>query len=240
MKFAICDDEQNILEEVKGYIDTFAKQMCVEVDIDCFQNLGDLVYEVNSGMQYDLVFFDIEIGNENGIHFAKELKEQHPTTRIAFITGHSQYIREVFDAQPCGFIDKPIKKEEVERVLKLVFKLNDSKVTFSYEIKGKRYSIYKDDICYAMSMGRKMILKTKIGEIIYYGTMNEEEKRLTEKSKNFIRIGQSVVVNRKYMVGINYKTIDLNYNGTIEQFTITQKYRERVKEWYKEELKWRM
>lgn len=232
MKIAICDDEQEILDEVKEYVKQFDSQF----EVFTYQNISD--FEVEDGIQYDLVFMDIELGEENGILLAKKIKEQYPTTMIAFITAHDKYIREVFDAQPCGFIDKPIQKEEIERVLNLVRENNGTQM-FSYEIAGKQYTIYLDEICYVMSMGRKIILRTRRGDIEYYGKLNEEAKILTEKSRNFIRIGQSVVVNRKYIVGINYTTIDVNYNGKIEQLSITQKYRERVSAWYKEELKWK-
>lgn len=232
MRIAVCDDEKSTLEEVRGYINDMARQMNIVAQIHLFQNTRDLEYEIENGLQYDIVFLDIKIGDQNGIDIANKMKEKYPTTMIAFMTGHYQYVYDVFDAQPCGFIKKPIEKEKIEHVFKKAVKLCDNMPAFSYSSHGKRNRIYLNDIYYIISDKRKIILKTRDGDKIYYEKMNEVEKKLQEMSSNFIRIGQSMIINARYIKEIDYQTVIVSMDGKkSEQFNISQKYRGQVKKW---------
>lgn len=232
MRIAVCDDEKNTLEEVRDYIKDIARQMNMGVQIHLFQNARDLEYEIENGLQYDIAFFDIKIGEQNGIDIANKMKEKYPTTMIAFITGNYQYVYDVFDSQPCGFIKKPIEKEKIEYVFKKAVKLCDNIPAFSYSIRGKRNKIYLNDIYYIISDKRKIILKTRDGDKVYYEKMDEVEEKLQGMSSNFIRIGQSMIINARYIKEMDYQTVIVSPDGKkSEQFNISQKYRGQVKKW---------
>ena len=232
MRIAVCDDEKYILEEVRSFIKSIQKDKDIEIAMYFFQDASDLKLEIENEEQYDLVLLDIEIGDVNGIELAKKIKSKQPTTMIAFITGYSKYVWEVFDVQPCGFIRKPLKRENVEEVIYKAINVCDNMPTFSYGIRGKLRKVYLKDIYYITSEKRTIIMHTVQGECKFYGKMDEVESELKKRSNHFIRISQSTLINFKYLREIDYYTVVIEMNQIPQSFSISQRYRELAREQY--------
>lgn len=122
----------------------------------------------------------------------EKIKEKYPTTAIIFMIGHFQYIYDIFKVQPCGFVKKPVKKENVAHVFKIAVQLYDTMPVFYYKSNKSFYKVYLKDIYYIISQKRQIILKTAGNDKMYYGKLDETETELQRISSNFMRIGQSV------------------------------------------------
>lgn len=229
MEIAVCDDEKRILEEVRDYIEEMAQQMGIFVDVYLFQCVRDLEYEIEEKKQYDIIFLDVKIGGENGICVARKIKEKQPTILISFITEYVQYVFDVFDVQPCGFIKKPIEKKKLEHVFKMAVQLCNCMPIFQYSVKGKMRSIWVKDICYIMSENRKIIIKTVNGNESYYGKLDDVELTLQKFNDIFIRISKSVIINWMYVEEITYRDVTLNMMDKKETLGISQKNRVEIR-----------
>lgn len=236
MRIAICDDKTEITMQMKEYLLSMKNKIESRMDIYVFNEAEDFSYEIESDIHYDAVFMDIDLGKLNGIDLAKRIYEKYPATMIAFITGHRQYIHDVFDVQPCGFIEKPILRERVEKVFELIVKKCDELPKLSYSINGTLKNIMLKEIAYLKSDGRKIILKGINTNDEFYGKMDEMDEKLKKLSSNFVRISQSYIINEKYIKEISYTEIVLNVNGQDVELSISQKYRVQVKKWYMEQI----
>lgn len=235
MRIAICDDKAEITMQMKEYLLSMKNMIESRMEIYVFNEADDFLYEIENGIIYDAVFMDIDLGKSNGIDLAKRIYDKYPATMIAFITGHRQYIHDVFDVQPCGFIDKPILKEKVEKVFKNIVKKCDELPKLSYSVNGSLKCVMLREIAYLKSDGRKIIL-TGINIVDeFYGKMDEIDEKLQKLSSNFVRISQSYIINEKYIKEISYAEVVLNVNGNIIELSISQKYRVQVKKWYMEQ-----
>lgn len=230
MRIAICDDEKEILEEVTGYLQELQKEAEEKLELRPFQNAEDLLYEIEEMAPYDIVFLDIEIGSSNGISVAENIKKRYPTTVIIFMTGFYQYVYEVFDVQPSGFLRKPLKKEEFEHVFYKAVYQCDSMPALEYNNKGYFYRVFLKDIWFITSEKRQIILMLKDREERYYGKMDEVEESLLRLSNNFWRISQSVIINTRYLKEINYHTVTLENGDDKWTFNISQAYRVSIRE----------
>lgn len=65
----------------------------------------------------DVLFLDIEIGQEFGFTIARELRQSHPELLIVFLTGHSSYAVDGYDFQPINFLTKPINPVKLEQTI---------------------------------------------------------------------------------------------------------------------------
>lgn len=106
----------------------------------------------------DILFQDIELTkNENGIKFAKDMKEANPDLYVVFITAHIKYCEEIFEASPVGFILKPFTQEKVHRVLNILqssMKKNDY-----LSISNSKDNIIRiplNEVAYIENQGRKI------------------------------------------------------------------------------------
>lgn len=230
MRIAICDDEEKIIEEVMGYLQDLQQKTEDRMDMQPFLNAEDLLYEIEEMAPYDIVFLDIEIGTSNGIFVAENIKKRCPTTLIIFMTGFHQYVYEVFDVQPCGFLRKPLKWEEFEHVFERALGQCDSRPALEYNSKGHFYRVFLKDIWFITSEKRQIILMLKDGEERYYGKMDEVEQTLRSMSNNFWRISQSVIINTRYLKEISYHTVTLENGDDRWTFNISQAYRVSIRE----------
>lgn len=230
MRIAICDDEEKIIEEVIGYLQDLEQKTESRMELQSFLSAEDLLYEIEEMAPYDIVFLDIEIGTSNGISVAENIKKRYPTTLIIFMTGFHQYVYEVFDVQPCGFLRKPLKREEFEHVFEKAMEQCDTRPALEYNSKGHFYRVFLKDIWFITSEKRQIILMLKDGEERYYGKMDEVEKTLAGMSNNFWRISQSVIINTRYLKEISYHTVTLENDEDQWTFNISQSYRVNIRE----------
>lgn len=234
MRIAICDDEKEVLEEVGSILSEIKEQTHDMMEICLFQDADDFEYEIEEMPPYDIAFLDIELGAKNGIQLAEKMKKNSPTVAIIFMTGHYQYVYDVFEVQPVGFVKKPIRKEEIRHEFEKAARLCDLVPVFSFSNGKNFYRIPLKNIYYLISEKRKVILYTTDGEEMYYGKLDDTEQKLREKSENFIRVGQSVIINMRYLKKINYHKATLEVKGNTLEFNISQKYRVQVRHTYSE------
>jgi DNA-binding LytR/AlgR family response regulator len=65
----------------------------------------------------DLLFLDISMPNEDGLHFAGRLQSENIETRVVFTTGHRELAIQAFDLKPFDYLVKPFGHESVTRVI---------------------------------------------------------------------------------------------------------------------------
>lgn len=229
MRIAICDDEKEIMEEMKGYLCAVQRKLDSKMDIHLFNDAEDLIYEIDEMPPYDIVFLDIEIGSYNGIQIAERFRTKHPATVIIFITGHYQYVYDVFDVQPCGFIRKPLKKEDVEHVFCRAIEQCENMPVLEYSYNSHFYRVYLKDICYITSEKRLINIVKSEDQGTFYGKLDDVEQKLQRMSGNFLRINQSVIINIRYIKEINYHMVILESSNHRWTFNISQKYRVQVR-----------
>jgi DNA-binding LytR/AlgR family response regulator len=230
MHIAICDDEKEIVDAVKYDIIEIQKDMEIQLKISTYVSGEELECDIDEHKQFDVVFLDIEIGKVNGIQLAEKIKKQCPTTAIVFMTGHCQYVYDVFDVQPCGFVKKPIIKERIEHVFKKAAEITDAIPTLTFHKNRASYQLCLKDVVYISSNKRVITVYTTDGEKTFYGKIDEIERTLKEKSSFFVRISQSVIINANFTIDVGYRSVTLKINEEEKSFNISQSYRIQARE----------
>ncbi len=70
--------------------------------------------------KYDLVFADLSMPGANGIALLEDIKKDYPSLPVAIITAFGEWdtYAEAAEKGACGFINKPVKKEEILETVK--------------------------------------------------------------------------------------------------------------------------
>ena len=95
----------------------YAKKKRVELQAETFASEEELFEEIDNGEGFDILFLDIEMRKMDGIELGKKLRERSYQTLIIYVSGFDQYMRQLFEAEPFRFLSKPLKQEELEKVL---------------------------------------------------------------------------------------------------------------------------
>lgn len=129
----LIDDEPLALDVLENRIHSVSKLKVIEkfVSFDIEKHKAIL-------NKADIIFLDIEMPNQNGLHLAKYLQEYHPHIMIVFVTAYDQYAVEAFEMNVLDYLLKPIHKERLkgtiqkaECILKANSKTNDKAINES-------------------------------------------------------------------------------------------------------------
>lgn len=201
INIAICDKEEQIVDELYKLIYHWFEQLHVSFKIVKSSNGEDLLYEMSELGDFDFIIMGVELGIDNGIEVAAKIKGMNPHCHIVFMSENEQYYKAAFSVQPYQFLDKPIQVDELENVVKSVAKLiidNDQILAFKY--KWKSYRIRLNDIIYIVSNQRKLMIYTKEGEVYeLYGKMDEVHEKIQCMSNVFLRVHKTYLINMNYI-----------------------------------------
>lgn len=231
VRVAVCDDEEDILKEMSGYLEELKATAGEGMKYSCFRQGEEIIREMEKGHQYHIVFLDIELKGENGIELAGQIRDRYPGTVIIFITGHDQYVYESFRVQPLDFLRKPLERKSVEEAFARGIMQCDVVPVWEYTFKDCFYKVLLSEICYFISDRRKVVVRTRTGEHVFYGKMDEVEEKLAQRSVNFVRINKYLIINMRYVIRMNYREVKLESGSDSWEFNISQPYRERVRKY---------
>lgn len=130
---AICDDNENMIYEIKELLMENCQELQTVFDIHTYDKGKKLEQSIYQGMSFDLLYLDIQMEDQDGIETARNIRRLAPDVFIIYISGYDRYIEEVFDVSASNFIRKPIKKERFQKTLRQVCeKIKDRSNYFEY------------------------------------------------------------------------------------------------------------
>ncbi len=77
----------------------------------------------------DVVLLDIRMPGMDGIETAHHLNQLDEPPAIVFTTAYDEYAIDAFDAQAIGYVLKPVRRERLDKALKLAAKVTGSSLT---------------------------------------------------------------------------------------------------------------
>ena len=111
---AICDDDVATTGNLETMLQEIAKRNFVQTEMEVFWDGKKLIKAIENGTYFDIVFLDIEMGQEDGITVARRIRETDKSVLIVYVTSHESYIQESFEVRPFRFLVKPVGEERLE------------------------------------------------------------------------------------------------------------------------------
>lgn len=184
--------------------------------------------QIMSTHRFDLLFLDIELGNQNAFELLKKLPYK---PYVVVISNYPQYTMQAFEYDVVHYIQKPIKAEQVltaiERAYKRVALKEHKPVPDSFFLqtgRNKFQQLFFNEITHVNAEG----------EYIKFNLLEEKPIMVYQRLKHiipelpsalFLQVHRSVVVNTKFIKSIDGSIIKLN-NG--EELTIGASYRKQL------------
>lgn len=229
IKVAICDDEPVIASQIEQLLLTLAQSHAVSLDIDCFMDGISLELAIRDGIQYDLLYLDIQMKMQDGITAAHNIRKLDTNVLIIYVTGHSKYVEEVFAVDTFDFIKKPINEIHFEKCfIRALERISAQAAYFECHFKNEWLKFAYGEILYFESHGRKIYIHTVSGTVeIFNGKLDIVEQEIQNSKIPFLRIHKSYLVNYYYIRAFSRNRIRLN-NGFL--LPVSPKRYEQVRE----------
>lgn len=228
INIAICDDDKPLTGIVEQLLHQTASEQGIEINCEVFFDGSTLVKAVTEQqMCFDLVYLDIEMDAMDGIHTAQALREKELPTLIVYMSGHEEYLKELFCTEPFRFLSKPVTETEFRAVfLAACERISQQAGYFTFFYKKACYRIPFNRITCFESNGRVISVHLSRQNMPenssltnrFYGKINELEKQVTSKNGRFLRVHQSFLVNFDYIKAISSTEIEM-LDGRIIQIS---------------------
>jgi DNA-binding LytR/AlgR family response regulator len=232
LRVAICDDDNNIINELEKILNQIVVSKGIYIDIDSFSDGSRLINYIGiNGQCYDIIFLDIEMNEMNGLQTAEKIRETDEFVYIIYITCHENYALEAFDVHPYQFILKPFDEIIIEKYFFSIYeKIISGEFFYNFKSHKDFYRVPLKDIIYFDSKRRLINVHMYDGTIYtYYDKLNDVEKKLKNSKLDFWRIHQSILVNTLY---IRHKSFDSITLMDGEKYYISEDRRKHINELY--------
>ena len=117
MYILALDDEQYALDSLVEQLKIVFPEAVIEEAARASSALAYAQELADRGEELSYAILDIQLRGANGLEVAAKLKTLHPRVVLFFCTAHSEYAFDAFGLCAKGYLLKPIRAEEIERVL---------------------------------------------------------------------------------------------------------------------------
>lgn len=220
MRILICDDDQNITQQLHRYIIEFFENCQLKLPEIMILDQGEDL--LATAMANDIVFLDVELPNKNGICVGRELKKNYQNMIIFIITSYVEYLDDAMRFQVFRYLLKPLDKQRLFRNMKDALVLyNSTNITVSIETKEGVYIVNVSDIIFVEVQGRTITVYTPDRNYIVVNNM--AYWRQTLNMPCFFHSHRSFIVNMKYVSKFDHSLIYL-YDNKYTAYLTKRKY----------------
>lgn len=199
IKFAICDDEPLMAQELADYLAKYMEERSITVyDLSSFPN-GCALLESVSG--FDVIFLDIQMEQPDGMETARLLRQQGNHSLLIFVTVVRECVFEAFQVEAYDYLLKPLNWDNFYRTMDRVLRTLEQRASEEIVIqRGINFEVVLlSDIVYCEVLGRKVYLHKSDGTVSdYYDQLEDLERHMDGR---FFRCHRSYLVNLKHLKG---------------------------------------
>ena len=218
IRFAICDDEKKILDEVSGYIKNYAEKKSKEIEVFRFDSAALLIGALEDGKSFDIFVLDVYIGDERGTVLARDIRKLGIESPIIFATTSVEHAPESYETGTLRYLIKPINPakfyEAMDAALASVEKISQRLIKMKTE-NGLESINVSHIICSEVHDHYQYVT-------MYNGTQIKIRMTVTELFTmlsgygGFIRIGSAYIINLRQVKNLSRTEVCLYNDVSIQ------------------------
>ena len=212
MYISICDDESHQTNYMQQLVTQWAGESGVSVNISIFHSAEEFKSAWETDNPCDLLLLDIQMGGQNGVALAKDLRKCDDSLMIIFITAITDYMQQGYDVAALHYLLKPVDEARLFDLLNQAAKrLTKEKQTLALQIDGEIVRVGLEDILCIESFAHSIEVTLKDAQYTVKMPAYKLEEQL---GQDFIRCHRSYIVGLRHVSKIS-KTDVLLDNGKV-------------------------
>lgn len=215
IKIALVDDDKLLHKEMEEHFSRFQIAYDFDFNVEFFLSCEEIYRKLTAGMEYDLIFLDIEFPEMKGTDFGNLLRRKlkNYDTQIVFISSIKEYAMDLFQARPIEFLIKPITYEKFSAcMLSYMTHYENSNRFLEYTMENIKHRIRVREVVYLESQGKKVEFHTNKGYFMTYGKVVDI---IADYADKFVCISRGIYVNVQHIIEATPKEILLTNNCSL-------------------------
>lgn len=208
LRIAVCEDEKTQMDYLCRKLEKFEEENEVRLDIDCYFNAEQILFEKEDKAQYDIFILDIQLKKMNGMELAKKLRSVDKEAYIVFLTGLREYALEGYEVGAVRYLLKPLKEENLFAALREICEQETGRRTTYLILENAGKKILCRDILYVEADGHYLSFVQEKKTDQCKASLNSMAKELEEKGFALLRRGLYVNLYHVERIGRQECTLD--------------------------------
>ncbi len=211
LTIGLCDDEEPDLDKLSAMIERYTRLKHVSCEIRGFSSGEDLLFAIDKGHTFNIVFLDVFMGLVNGVDIAREIRAHDQSCSIIFATNSRGHAIDGYGVHALQYLVKPLADHAVFAALDQAITIMSREAdSFSILVnKQGSYRILFSDIVFVESNARVITIHTRNqGDLSFYVRLDDFEHQCNDP--RFLRCHKSFLVNLDYVFAIE------NHHMTLE------------------------
>lgn len=197
-RIAICDDEQEQSELLRGYVKEWSALRGEPVEIHLFPSGEAFLFGWEEEKRWDALLLDIQMTGISGMELARQLRAAGDRLPILFITGVPDYVEEGYEVEALHYLRKPVVREKLFSCLDRAMKRSARESTLLLTtVDGEEARFNQKEIAVLEAAGHRVLLTTADG------TTTEVKSGFRELLAA-LAPGEFVQCHRSYVVGLRH------------------------------------
>ena len=212
LNIIICDDDKTSVDKLSQLVKEYCQQSNMDYTLSAYTTGGDLL--AGDIASCHLLFLDVDMGEENGIAIAHEIRKTNKDVIIVYVSGYVQYAPAGYNVKAFAYI--------LKNDLDGLFKTTMDDVVKQLDFRGMVYKVKTIDgeislplknILYIESFDKITETHTNLPQSKYTvrQPLTDAVKQLADKG--FLQIHKSYLVNMQHITKLKNYTIVLT-DGT--------------------------
>ena len=111
LNIAICDDEQRSWKRGQTFLEKWASDNRMSVNIDTYTHADDLFVAATT-KRFHIIFLDIFMPNITGLDIARKMRSHNNDAQIIFVSSSPDFALESYEVRATNYLLKPVEYEK--------------------------------------------------------------------------------------------------------------------------------
>jgi DNA-binding LytR/AlgR family response regulator len=214
LRLAIVEDEDFFQKQLTNQLILWEHQTGNRVNILTYSSGKHFLLAWQDDIQFDGIFLDIRLPNEDGIEIAKTIRHINHDIPIVFVTSVAERVFQGYDVQALQYLLKPIQNHEISGCLNKIMNHAKKQKVDCYVLRteGIWRRIPYHEIIYVESFSHYLEIYTNDETLRIRKNLTEI---LEEFPPEFVRCYRSCIVNIRHVNIIRAKEVVLSNKKSI-------------------------
>lgn len=219
---AVCDDEKGQVKELVRLLSGWGQERGYALVFQEYTGVEGFLFAYGDA-PCDLLLLDIEMGQQNGMEMARELREKGDMLPIIFITGYSDYMNDGYEVEALHYLLKPVSRGKLFAVLDRFVSRCQTKGDVLVSGEEGLSHLAPEKILYCEAAGKKVYVHMRGGGVF---ACDEGIGALGRRlSGDFVSCHRSYLVNLRHVRSIGRAEVTLDGG---EKVPLSRRLREEV------------